>query len=76
MRAVLDKQDILAPALTLDQLAHKVLWDKTGILGSAVPKVILATRAPLANKAPQDTTVQLGLSATLANKVQLEIMVL
>jgi hypothetical protein len=75
-QAALDKQDILALALTLDQPAHKVRWGKMGILGSAVPKVIVVRQAQLANKVQLATPVQRGLSATLARKVQLEIMVL
>jgi hypothetical protein len=70
-REALDKRVILVLAATLEQPAHKVLWGKTGILGSAVPKVTLATRAQLANKVIAGNKVQPVLVATLVSKVLL-----
>jgi hypothetical protein len=65
---------IRAIAATLDPPAHKVLWDKTDILGSTVPRVTRVTLAQLDNKALQATTGLQGLSAILVRKVQLETM--
>jgi hypothetical protein len=57
----LDKLVIPALTATLDQLAHKVLWDKMGIMVSAVPKATRVRQAPQANKVQRVNAVQLGL---------------